>query len=100
MRTCDSFWMSLGVVPEAMSEWKPERAPHAIVMKTKGKREPAKTGPSPLKANCVARGMCIGGRGIAVAMARRNMVPIFMKVERESRGAQRTHTGRTEATKQ
>src|SRR5215211_310881 len=57
MRTCDSFWMSLGVVPEATSEWNPERAPQAMVMNTNGKSAPAKTGPWPLKANSVNLGM-------------------------------------------
>jgi hypothetical protein len=82
MRTCDSFWMSLGVVPEAISEWNPERAPQAMIMKTNGKSEPAKTGPWPLKANSVNLGMCIGGSVKAMPTASRSMVPIFMKVER------------------
>ena len=33
-----------GVVPEAMSEWNPEIAPHAILMKTKGKSGPETLG--------------------------------------------------------
>jgi hypothetical protein len=37
MRMCDSRASSLGVVPEEMSEWKPEIAAHAMVMKQKGK---------------------------------------------------------------
>src|SRR5215217_6034610 len=82
MRTCDSFWMSLGVVPEAISEWNPESAPQAMVIKTNGKSAPAKTGPWPLKANSVNLGMCIGGSVKAMPTASRSMVPIFMKVER------------------
>src|ERR687894_652863 len=46
MRTCDSFSMSFGVVPEAISAWKPESAPQATVMNTNGKRGPTgATGP-------------------------------------------------------
>ncbi len=82
MRICDSFWMSLGVVPEATSAWKPESAPQAMVMNTNGNRGPAKTGPVPVKANSVARGIWIGGRVIAMPTASRAIVPIFMKVER------------------
>src|SRR5688572_16913767 len=80
--TCDSFWISLGVVPEATSEWKPDRAPQAMVIKTNGNRAPAKTGPWPLNANSVNWGICIGGRVMAMPTARRAMVPIFMNVER------------------
>ena len=36
----------MGVVPEAMSEWKPEIAPQAIVMKANGNSLPANTGPA------------------------------------------------------
>ena len=52
-RTCVSFSIIFGVVPEAISEWKPDSAPQAIVMKTNGNSAPAKTGPSPLEANSV-----------------------------------------------
>jgi hypothetical protein len=84
MRTCDSFWMSFGVVPEAMSEWKPESAPQATVMNTNGKRGPTgDTGPPDgEKANSVRRGFCIAGRVRAIPAARRTMVPIFMNLER------------------
>ena len=51
-------------------------------MNTNGKSEPAKTGPWPLKANSVKRGICIGGKVMAMPTASRAMVPIFMKVER------------------
>src|SRR6202521_5933587 len=38
---------SLGVVPDDTSEWKPETAPHAMVMKQNGKILQAKIGPVP-----------------------------------------------------
>src|SRR6266436_10444062 len=47
----------LGVVPDATSEWKPEMAPHAIVMNANGNSLPAKTGPSPAVANGVSAGI-------------------------------------------
>ena len=34
---CRSEASCLAVVPDATSEWKPEQAPHAIVMKRNGK---------------------------------------------------------------
>lgn len=42
---CPSFARSFGVVPDAMSEWNPESAPHAIVMKRNGNNDPANAGP-------------------------------------------------------
>ena len=44
---CDSRDSSLGVVPEETSEWKPEMAAQAMVMKQNGKTGPANTGPVP-----------------------------------------------------
>src|ERR1017187_9397290 len=41
-QACDSREIILGVVPEEISAWKPEMAPHAIVMKQKGNTLPAK----------------------------------------------------------
>jgi hypothetical protein len=38
---------NFGVVPDAISEWKPEIAAHAIVIKQKGNTGPANTGPVP-----------------------------------------------------
>ena len=35
-RTCVSFSIIFGVVPEAISAWKPDSAPQAIVMNTNG----------------------------------------------------------------
>ena len=81
-RTCVSFWIIFGVVPEAISEWKPERAPQAMMMKTKGNSEPAKTGPSPLEANGVTASFCITGSVTRMPTASSTMVPIFMKVDR------------------
>ncbi len=49
-RTWDSFWIIFGVVPDAMREWNPDRAPQAMVMKRNGNRLPANTGPFPLVA--------------------------------------------------
>ena len=43
-----------------MSAWKPEIAPHAIVMNANGNTLPANTGPVP-SMNCVSAGICSGG---------------------------------------
>ena len=77
-----SFSMSLGVVPEETRAWKPERAPHAMVMKRKGKSDPAKAGPVPVLANSVTAGICATGRAMRMPTASRTIVPIFMKVDR------------------
>jgi hypothetical protein len=55
-RASRSLASSFGVVPEAISEWKPEIAPHAIVMNTNGKTLPPKIGPVP-SMNCVSAGI-------------------------------------------
>lgn len=81
-RTCDSFSIIFGVVPEAISEWKPDSAPQAMVMNTKGNSEPANTGPSPLEANSVTGSFCMTGSVTTMPTASSRMVPIFMKVER------------------
>jgi len=44
-----SLAIILGVVPEPMMAWKPDRAPQAIVMKTNGKAAPGMIGPPPKK---------------------------------------------------
>ena len=49
------------MVPDEISEWKPEIAPHAMVMKAKGKTLPAKIGPVP-SVNRVSAGSSICGR--------------------------------------
>ena len=72
----------MGVVPEATSEWNPEIAPHAIVMKAKGNSFPANTGPSPRVANGVKAGIRKGGRMKRIAIPSASTVEILRKVER------------------
>ena len=43
----DSRSIIFGVVPDAISAWKPEIAPQAMVMKAKGKSGPGMIGPPP-----------------------------------------------------
>ena len=57
---CPSLSIIFGVVPEEMSAWKPETAPQAIVMQTKGKTGPAKIKPLP-SMNRVSAGICMAG---------------------------------------
>ena len=59
-RMCDSFSTILGVVPEEISEWKPDTAPQAMVMNRNGNSEPENTGPLPSMKRVVA-GMASGG---------------------------------------
>ena len=82
MRAWLSFWMSFGVVPDEMSAWKPDNAPHAIVMNRNGNSEPAKTGPLPCLPNDVIAGMSIAGRAMTMPSASRTIVPTFMNVDR------------------
>jgi len=70
------------VVPEAISAWKPESAPQAIVMKTNGNSLPAKTGPVPGSANSERAGACSVGAAMIMPIASSTMTPIFMNVER------------------
>ena len=72
----------IGVVPDATSEWKPESAPHAIVMNTNGKSDPANTGPVPLKANSVNAAVWSVGAVKITPSASSAIVPIFMNVDR------------------
>ncbi len=58
---CHSLAIIFGVVPDEISEWNPEIAPHAIVMKQNGKTFPAKIGPVP-SVNRVNAGSCSSGR--------------------------------------
>ena len=51
-RMSDSRSIIFGVVPERISAWKPEIAPHAMVMNAKGKSGPGMIGPPPC-VNCV-----------------------------------------------
>ena len=53
-----SFSSSFGVVPDEISAWNPDSAPHAMVMNRNGNSEPANTGPSPLVANREIAGAC------------------------------------------
>lgn len=77
-----SFSSSLGVVPEEISEWKPDRAPQAVVMNRNGNSEPANTGPAPEEANCEIAGACMTGRASRIPTASSAMVPTFMNVDR------------------
>ena len=81
-RTCGSFSIIFGVVPEAISEWKPDSAPQAMVMNTNGNSAPANTGPSPLEANFVTASFCITGSVTMMPIASSAIVPIFMNVDR------------------
>ena len=69
---------SFGVVPDATKQWKPLTAPHAIVIKQKGKTGPAKTGPLP-SINFVNPGICNWGAKIATNTPNAATVPIFKK---------------------
>ena len=80
-RACDSRVMSLGVVPEAISEWNPLIAPQAIVTKQNGNILPENTGPDP-STNRVSAGIFSGGRTIKIPTASAAIVPSFMNVER------------------
>ncbi len=70
------------MVPEETREWKPDSAPQAMVMKTNGNIEPAKTGPSPLEAKSVTAGIFRVGSATTTPRASSPIVPTFMKVER------------------
>ena len=78
---CDSRASNLGVTPLAISEWKPEMAAQAIVIKQKGNTGPANTGPVP-SINFVTDGIFSIGASITTAIASAATVPIFMKVLR------------------
>jgi len=78
-------WLSrriiFGVVPEEISEWNPLIAPHAIVMKQKGKIFPAKTGPVPSMKR-VSGGIKTCGRTNRMPAARVKMAPALMNALR------------------
>ena len=80
-RTSRSFSISFGVVPEEIRAWKPETAPHAMVMNRNGKSWPDQTGPVP-STNFVTAGICRCGATQAMPSARPTIVPILRKVER------------------
>ena len=81
MRASVSRERSFGVVPLETSAWKPEIAPHAIVMKQNGKIFPPKIGPVPSE-NFVIAGSCRAGRTSRIPAASAKTVPSLTKVER------------------
>ena len=64
-----------------MSEWNPEMAPQAMVMKQNGKTLPAKMGPLP-STKRVTAGRWISGRITTIPTASAPIVPSLTKVER------------------
>jgi hypothetical protein len=80
------IWLSLpiilGVVPEAISAWNPDKAPQATVMNTKGNSFPANTGPVPLNAKSVTAWFCSTGWAMTTPTPRSAMTPTFMNVDR------------------
>ena len=81
-RVWRSFSTSFGVVPEEISAWKPESAPHAMVTNRNGNSGPDTTGPSARPANSLNAGTAISGRTTTIATASMTIVPIFMNVDR------------------
>src|SRR5205807_997091 len=77
----DSFVINFGVVPEEISEWKPEIAPQAMVMKQNGNTFPAKMGPVP-SMNLVSGGSASCGCVTTIPPASRNITPSLIKVLR------------------
>ena len=82
MRTWLSLAIIFGVVPEAISEWNPERAPQAMVMNTNGNSFPAKTGPVPSRPNSVIASFWSSGLARTRPTASSTITPIFMNVDR------------------
>ena len=70
-----------GVVPQAISAWKPLIAPQAMVMKTNGNTGPGTTNPPPWM-NGVSAGICSGGASTTMNTPSSATVPSFMKVLR------------------
>ena len=77
-----SFSSSLGVVPDEISAWNPDSAPHAMVMNRKGNREPGNTGPSPVVAKREMAGAAMTGWAKQMPIASKAMAPTFMNVDR------------------
>ncbi|MDR6175607.1 hypothetical protein QE366_002866 [Nocardioides zeae] len=69
-------------MPDEISAWNPERAPHAMVMKRNGKSLPANTGPSPDDANGVTASVESTGFASTRPTASSTITPTFMKVDR------------------
>jgi len=80
-RAWPSLASNFGVVPEAISAWKPETAPQAMVMNRNGNRPPFHTGPVP-SMNWVSAGIFRSGMVTRIPMAKATMVPILRKVDR------------------
>ena len=72
---------SLGVVPEEISAWNPEIAPHAIVTNTNGNSLPANMGPVP-SMNCVTAGISRGGIAMRMPTPSASTTPILTNAER------------------
>ena len=75
----DSFW---AWCPEATREWKPEMAPHMMVMKRKGKIAPGTTGPPPRNVPLIAGACRTGWATITPTISEGDGAAIFMKLER------------------
>src|SRR5256885_13615765 len=95
-RISDSRSTVFDVVPDDTSAWKPEIAPHAMVMKTNGNSGPGITGPPP-EMYCESAGASSLGFRIITPITRNAIVPIFMNVLRYARGVSSIHTGSTDA---
>src|SRR5207247_6044303 len=70
---------NLGVVPEEISEWNPETAPQAMVIKQNGKILPVKIGPVP-STKRVNGGSFSSGRRNIIPTASSTTTPSFTKV--------------------
>ena len=68
-------------MPLAISAWKPEIAPQAMVMKTNGNTLPPNSGPLP-SMNGVIAGILICGWVITMATASSTTVPSLRNVDR------------------
>ncbi len=82
MRIWFSFSIALGVNPEETAPWKPDKAPHAMVMNRNGNRLPENVGPLERDASVVSAGTCTCGFAMTTPMTSRASVPIFMRVDR------------------
>ena len=71
-----SFFIILGVVPEEIIEWNPDKAPQAIVMNKKGQIFPDMIGPFPLTYSVIA-GILISGFTMITPTAKRIITPNF-----------------------
>ena len=70
-----------GVVPLLIRAWKPEIAPHAMVMNRNGNSWPENTGPVPSMKRVTA-GIFRSGMATKIATASSTTVPILRKVLR------------------